>query len=80
MGASPSRNSWSDRSVVVMRSLSADAATPYSSAGVAAPICVEAHTQCGSGGQFNGVPSSAAQHCCGKGCRHCRIYWGLRKL
>lgn len=28
---------------------------------------------------FNGVPVSAAQHCCGKACKHCRIYWGLRK-
>jgi hypothetical protein len=22
-----------------------------------------------------GVPASAVQHCCGRGCRHCRIYW-----
>lgn len=34
----------------------------------------------GSGATFNGVPVSAAKHCCGKGCKHCRIYWGLRKL
>lgn len=22
-----------------------------------------------------GVPVSAVQHCCGRGCKHCRIYW-----
>lgn len=22
-----------------------------------------------------GVPISAVQHCCGRGCKHCRIYW-----
>ncbi len=24
---------------------------------------------------INGVPASAAVHCCGRGCAHCRIYW-----
>jgi hypothetical protein len=22
-----------------------------------------------------GVPISAVQHCCGRGCKHCQIYW-----
>jgi hypothetical protein len=22
-----------------------------------------------------GVPVSAIKHCCGRGCKHCRIYW-----
>jgi hypothetical protein len=22
-----------------------------------------------------GVPVSAVKHCCGRGCKHCRIYW-----
>jgi hypothetical protein len=22
-----------------------------------------------------GVPVSAVQHCCGRGCKHCQIYW-----
>lgn len=24
---------------------------------------------------IDGVPISASQHCCGRGCKHCRIYW-----
>lgn len=26
-----------------------------------------------------GVPVSAVQHCCGRGCKHCRIYWHRMK-
>jgi hypothetical protein len=26
-----------------------------------------------------GVPASAVQYCCGRGCRHCRIYWNRMK-
>jgi hypothetical protein len=26
-----------------------------------------------------GVPASAVQHCCGRGCRHCRIFWHGKK-
>lgn len=26
-----------------------------------------------------GVPVSAIQHCCGRGCKHCRIYWHGKK-
>lgn len=26
-----------------------------------------------------GVPISAVQHCCGRGCKHCRIYWHRMK-
>lgn len=29
----------------------------------------------GQGKLINGVPASAAVHCCGRGCAHCRIYW-----
>ncbi len=29
----------------------------------------------GNGKLINGVPASAAVHCCGRGCAHCRIYW-----
>lgn len=29
----------------------------------------------GTGKMINGVPASAAMHCCGRGCAHCRIYW-----
>lgn len=28
---------------------------------------------------IHGVPVSAIQHCCGRGCRHCRIYWHGKK-
>lgn len=33
------------------------------------------------GGQASiyGVPVSAIQHCCGRGCKHCRIYWYGKK-
>jgi hypothetical protein len=26
-----------------------------------------------------GVPVSAVQHCCGRGCKHCQIYWHRMK-
>jgi hypothetical protein len=26
-----------------------------------------------------GVPVSAVQHCCGRGCKHCPIYWHRMK-
>jgi hypothetical protein len=26
-------------------------------------------------GSVYGVPISAIQHCCGRGCKHCKIYW-----
>lgn len=26
-----------------------------------------------------GVPVSAVQHCCGRGCKHCLIYWHRMK-
>jgi hypothetical protein len=26
-----------------------------------------------------GVPASAVQHCCGRGCSHCRIFWHGKK-
>jgi hypothetical protein len=26
------------------------------------------------------VPIAAAQHCCGRGCKHCQIYWRRMKL
>jgi hypothetical protein len=29
----------------------------------------------GAGTTIYGVPASAVQHCCGRGCKHCRIYW-----
>ena len=32
-------------------------------------------TSDGQGKLINGVPASAAIHCCGRGCAHCRIYW-----
>lgn len=38
-------------------------------------IARESQTKPGASGTINGVPSSAAQHCCGRACKHCRIYW-----
>jgi hypothetical protein len=32
-------------------------------------------TGAGTGNSVYGVPVSAVQHCCGRGCKHCRIYW-----
>jgi len=29
----------------------------------------------GSSETIYGVPVSAVQHCCGRGCKHCKIYW-----
>lgn len=26
-----------------------------------------------------GIPISAVQHCCGRGCKHCRVYWNKRE-
>jgi len=23
----------------------------------------------------NGIPVTAMQYCCGRGCKHCRVYW-----
>ena len=31
------------------------------------------------GESIYGVPVSAIQHCCGRGCKHCRIYWNRLK-
>ena len=31
------------------------------------------------GQSIYGVPVSAIQHCCGRGCKHCRIYWNRLK-
>lgn len=28
-----------------------------------------------SGALVYGVPVTAIQHCCGRGCKHCRIHW-----
>lgn len=36
-------------------------------------------TQCGNQVSMYGVPVSAVQHCCGRGCKHCRIYWHGKK-
>lgn len=33
----------------------------------------------GSEASIYGVPVSAIQHCCGRGCKHCRIYWHGKK-
>lgn len=33
----------------------------------------------GSQASIYGVPVSAIQHCCGRGCKHCRIYWHGKK-
>lgn len=33
-----------------------------------------------TGKLINGVPASAAMHCCGRGCAHCRIYWRKSEL
>jgi hypothetical protein len=33
----------------------------------------------GSDSTIYGVPVSAVQHCCGRGCKHCRIYWHRMK-
>jgi hypothetical protein len=27
-----------------------------------------------------GIPVSAVQYCCGRGCRHCRVYWNNKKV
>jgi hypothetical protein len=24
---------------------------------------------------LNGIPVTAMQYCCGRGCKHCRVYW-----
>jgi hypothetical protein len=32
------------------------------------------------GQSIYGVPVSAIQHCCGRGCKHCRIYWNRLKF
>lgn len=24
---------------------------------------------------MNGIPVTAMQYCCGRGCKHCRVYW-----
>lgn len=32
-----------------------------------------------SQGAIYDVPVSAIQHCCGRGCQHCRIYWRGKK-
>jgi len=34
----------------------------------------------GAGDSIYGVPTSAVQHCCGRGCKHCRIYWNRGKV
>jgi hypothetical protein len=41
------------------------------------PLRVERpeHAAPGTGTTVYGVPVSAVQHCCGRGCQHCRIYW-----
>jgi hypothetical protein len=31
------------------------------------------------GESIYGVPISAIQSCCGRGCKHCRIYWNRLK-
>lgn len=38
-----------------------------------------AGTSDGSKETIYGVPVSAVQHCCGRGCKHCRIYWHRMK-
>ncbi|WP_342132927.1 hypothetical protein [Hydrogenophaga sp. OTU3427] len=37
--------------------------------------CVSSENQ----SSIYGVPVSAIQHCCGRGCKHCRIYWHGKK-
>ena len=32
-----------------------------------------------SAASIYGVPVSAVQHCCGRGCKHCQIYWHRMK-
>ena len=33
-----------------------------------------------AGETIYGIPASAVQHCCGRACRHCQVYWhGKRK-
>jgi hypothetical protein len=27
-----------------------------------------------------GIPVSAVQYCCGRGCKHCRVYWNNKKV
>lgn len=27
-----------------------------------------------------GIPASAVQYCCGRGCKHCRVYWSNKKV
>lgn len=36
-------------------------------------------TSTGTDETIYGVPVSAVQHCCGRGCKHCRIYWHRAK-
>jgi hypothetical protein len=46
-----------------------------SRASAPATALAPAATSDGQGKLINGVPASAAIHCCGRGCAHCRIYW-----
>ena len=64
------------RVVTVLRGaqLRAAAGTPAATAPVV-PTHVPRPTSAGEGDTVYGVPASAVQHCCGRGCRHCRIYW-----
>lgn len=49
-------------SAVTMRAAPSDSVRPASSS-------------TGSSETIYGVPASAVQHCCGRGCKHCKIYW-----
>jgi len=37
-------------------------------------------TPLADGESIYGIPISAIQHCCGKGCKHCRVYWNRKKI
>jgi len=39
----------------------------------------EATSTANSATSIYGVPVSAVQHCCGRGCKHCQIYWHRMK-
>lgn len=65
------------RVVTVLRGaeLRAAASTPAAAAPVRPTHLPQAASAAGEGDTVYGVPASAVQHCCGRGCRHCRIYW-----
>jgi hypothetical protein len=58
------------------RASPARAERPASAGSAASPAVPGASAEAMS---IYGVPASAVQHCCGRGCSHCRIFWHGKK-